>query len=385
MKMDLRESIETKSKDIEKKSQEAMDILTVEDIDSVEFWVGNAYQAAYYYYNALGFKPVAWSSLKTGNKNFLSYALQQGDARIILSTPYNPVSEMASHHAMHGDGVKVIGFNVRDVETAYSEAIKRGARGIMEPTEFNDDYGSVKIATIGAFGDTIHKFIERDGYNGPYLPGYKELTPIVERPGIGIERIDHIAIIVNWFQMEPMVKFYQDVFGFDKCMEFSEKDIAAKYSTQRAQVVRSYTRKILIPILEPFHSLKSSQVEEYLTYYQGAGTQHIAFHTSDILSTVEAMKQRGVEFLYVPKTYYDSIGSRLGHIEEDLDQISRLGILSDRDKHGYLLQHFTKPVQDRPTMFLEVIQRHGSQGFGMHNVQTLFEALEREQSERGNL
>lgn len=367
------------------KTSEVMDILTVEDIDSVEFWVGNAYQAAYFYHNMFGFKPVAWSSLKTGNKNFSSYVLKQGDVKIILSSTYNPSSEMAAHHMMHGDGVKVIALIVKDAGTAYSEATKRGAKGIMEPTEFKDEYGTVKIATIETFGDTIHKFIERNDYNGPYLPGYKELIFQEEVPGIGIERIDHIAVCVNWYQMENIVKFYQDIFGFDKFIEYTEKDIAAKYSTQKAQVVRNYNHKILMPIVEPWQSLKKSQIEEYVTYYHGAGIQHIALHSSDIIATVEAMKQRGVEFLHIPKTYYDNIGSRIGNVEEDIEQCEKLGILLDRDNYGYLLQIFTKPVQDRPTFFLEVIQRHGSQGFGLHNVQALFEALEQEQSERGNL
>jgi 4-hydroxyphenylpyruvate dioxygenase len=366
-------------------TQRVMDILTVEDFDSVEFWVGNAYQSAYYFYNALGFKPVAWSSLKTGNRDFASYVLKQRDATIILSTAYQSSSEMAAHHMIHGDGVKIIGLIVRDIEIAYSEATARGAMGIMAPTEFNDGYGTVKIAAIRTYGDVIHKFIERNDYKGPYLPGYEKFSPTIERPEMKIERIDHVVGNVNWFQMEPYVKFYHEVFGFEKFMEFSEKDIATQYSTLRSQVVRNYNHKVLMPINEPWHGIKTSQIEEYVTYYHGAGVQHIALHTSDILETVEAMIQRGVEFIDVPKTYYDNLGDRIGYIEEDIDQCAKLGILLDRDDYGYLLQIFTKPIQDRPTFFFEVIQRHGSQGFGKGNFQALFEAIEREQSERGNL
>lgn len=384
-------SIETKANmnvelSNDKKSQQAMDILTVEDFDSVEFWVGNAYQAAYYYCNAFGFKPVAWSSLKTGNRDFASYALRQGDAKIILSSTYNPSSEMAGHHMLHGDGVKVIGLVVRDVNIAYSEAIARGATGIMIPTEFTDEYGTVRIATIRTpFSDVVHKFIERNDYDGPYLPGYKKLSGIIERPGVGIERIDHLVGNVDWFQMEPAIKFYHDVFSFEKFQDFTEKDIATQYSALRTQVVRNYNHKVLIPIGEPWHGLKRSQIEEIYMYYRGACIQHIGLHTSDIIATVDAMRQRGVEFINVPKTYYDNIKDRIGDIDEDIEQCAKLSILLDRDKDGYLLQLFTKPIQDRPTFFFEVIQRHGSQGFGKGNFQALFEAIEREQKERGNL
>jgi 4-hydroxyphenylpyruvate dioxygenase len=370
----------------DKQAQEAMDLLTVEDFDSVEFWVGNAYQAAYYYYNAFGFKPVAWSSLKTGNRNFASYVLQQGDAKIVLSAPYGPANEMASHQLVHGDGVKVIGLVVRDVETAWKESLARGAKGIQEPIEMKDDYGSLKIAKIGTYGDTVHKFIERDkGYDGPYLPGYVPFSPTIEKSSTGIKRIDHIVGNVNWNQMEPTVKFYHEVFGFEKFIEFSENDIATQYSALKSQVVRNYNNKVKMPINEPAKALKMSQIEEYISYYHGAGVQHIALSTNNIVETVSEMRNRGVEFIRVPDTYYKTLTERVGPIEEDINILAKHGILVDKDSNGYLLQLFSKPIQDRPTFFFEVIQRKGAEGFGKGNFQALFESIEREQEERGNL
>ena len=372
--------------DRDKQSQEALDLLTVEDFDSVEFWVGNAYQAAYYYYNAFGFKPVAWSSLKTGNRNFASYVLQQGDAKIVLSAPYGPTSEMAAHQMTHGDGAKVIGLVVRDIETAWKESISRGAKPIQAPTELKDDYGSIRVATIGTYGDTVHKFIERDkGYDGPFLPGYASFNSPIERQPTGVKRIDHIVGNVNWNQMEPTVNFYHEVFGFEKFIEFSENDIATQYSALKSQVVRNYNSKVKMPINEPAKGLKMSQIEEYVSYYHGAGVQHIALATDDIISTVSAMRDRGVEFIRVPDTYYKSLNDRVGDIDEDVNVLAQHGILVDKDEHGYLLQLFSKPIQDRPTFFFEVIQRKGAEGFGKGNFQALFESIEREQAERGNL
>ena len=370
----------------DKQAQEALDLLTVEDFDSVEFWVGNAYQAAYYYYNAFGFKPVAWSSLKTGNRDFASYALQQGDAKIVLSAPYNPSSEMASHQMIHGDGVKVIGLVVRDIETAWKESVSRGAKAIQPPTEIKDDHGSLRIATIGTYGDTVHKFIERDqSYDGPYLPGYKEFNPTTERSSTGVKRIDHIVGNVNWNQMEHTVKFYHEVFGFEKFIEFSENDIATQYSALKSQVVRNYNSKVKMPINEPAKGLKMSQIEEYVSYYHGAGAQHIALATDDIVKTVSEMRARGVEFIRVPDNYYKTLTDRVGEIDEDINVLAEHGILVDKDENGYLLQLFSKNIQDRPTFFFEVIQRKGAEGFGKGNFQALFEAIEREQDERGNL
>ena len=370
----------------DKQTQEALDLLTVEDFDSVEFWVGNAYQAAYYYYNAFGFKPVAWSSLKTGNRHFASYVLQQGDAKIVLSAPYHPSSEMAAHQMTHGDGAKVIGLVVRDIEKAWKESIARGAKPIQPITELKDEYGSIRVASIGTYGDTVHKFIERDkDYNGPFLPGYAEFKSPIERNETGVKRIDHIVGNVNWNQMEPTVHFYHEVFGFEKFIEFSEDDIATKYSALKSQVVRNFNSKVKMPINEPAKGLKMSQIEEYVSYYHGAGVQHIALATDDVVATVSAMRERGVEFIRVPDTYYKTLNDRVGDIEEDIDVLAEHGILVDKDEHGYLLQLFSKPIQDRPTFFFEVIQRKGAEGFGKGNFQALFESIEREQAERGNL
>jgi 4-hydroxyphenylpyruvate dioxygenase len=370
-----------------KQAKEAMDILTVEDFDSVEFWVGNAYQAAYYYYNAFGFKPIGWSSLKTGNRDFASYVLEQGDAKIVLSAPYSPSTDMASHQLVHGDGAKVIGLKVRDVETAWKESIRRGARGIQSPTEMKDDYGTIRVATIGTYGDVVHKFIERDSssYTGPFLPGYESLEYQIDRKNTGVTRIDHIVGNVEWHHMDKTVEFYHTVFGFEKFIEFTENDIATKYSALRSKVVRNYNDKVKMPINEPAHGLKMSQIEEYISYYHGAGVQHIALSTNNILETVAEMRDRGVEFIRVPNTYYDNLTERVGDIAEDINQLAEHGILVDRDDKGYLLQLFTKPIQDRPTFFFEVIERHGAEGFGKGNFQALFESIEREQAERGNL
>ncbi|MFW9929006.1 MAG: 4-hydroxyphenylpyruvate dioxygenase [Candidatus Thorarchaeota archaeon] len=369
----------------DKRATEAMDILTVEDFDAVQFIVGNAYQSAYYFYHAFGFKPIAWSSLKTGNRDYASYVLAQGDAKIVLNTPYHPSSEMAAHHMLHGDGVKIIGLKVRDADTAYKEAISRGAKGLSPPKEYKDYNGKVKIASIGTYGDTIHNFIERDEYEGTYLPGYQDLSPSMELSDNGIERIDHIVGNVDWYEMEPTVKFYHEVFGFERFIEFTEKDIGTKYSTLRSQVVRNYNDKVKMPINEPWMGIKKSQIEEYVQYYHGAGAQHIALHTSDILTTVASLKDRGVEFIHVPNNYYDNISDRIGPIKENIDDCEELGVLLDKDKDGYLLQLFTRPIQDRPTFFFEIIQRRGARGFGKGNFQSLFEAIEREQAERGNL
>ena len=375
--------------DLEKEemTKEATDILTVEDFDAVEFWVGNAYQAMYYYQHGLGFEPVGWSSLKTGNRRYASYVMQQGKAKIVLSSPYNGANEMSAHQSMHGDGVKVIGLRVRDIETAWVNSIERGAKGITPPTELKDDYGSVRFATISTYGDVVHKFIERDAYEGVYLPGYQPYKGIIETPQKGVVRIDHIVGNVNWNQMDRTVQFYHQVFGFGMFIEFSEKDIGTQYSALKSKVVRSYNDRVKMPINEPAKALKMSQIEEYINYYHGAGVQHVALSTNDIVSTVSQMRMKGIEFIDVPKTYYEDndITHRLEGIREDPETLAKYGILIDRDENGYLLQLFTKPIQDRPTFFFEIIQRRGSRGFGKNNFQSLFESLEREQSERGNL
>lgn len=365
--------------------KEATDVLTVEDFDAVEFWVGNAYQAAYYYQHALGFDAVGSSTLKTGNRKFASYVMQQGNAKVILSSPYNGSSEMGAHQSMHGDGVKVVGLKVRDAEIAWNNAIERGATGITPPTDLKDEYGSLRYSTISTYGDVVHKFIERNDYDGIYMPGYTPFESRVQTEQKGVVRIDHIVGNVNWNQMDPTVQFYHEVFGFAQFIEFSSDDIATQYSTLRSKVVRNYNDRVKMPINEPAAGVKTSQIEEYINYYHAAGVQHVALSTNDIVATVSSMKKKGVEFISVPQTYYDNLTDRVGEIKEDITTLAKYGILVDRDEHGYLLQLFTKPIQDRPTFFYEVIQRRGCRGFGKGNFQALFESIEREQAERGNL
>ena len=363
----------------------AVDILGVQDFDAVEFYVGNAYQSAYYYQRALGFKPVAWSSLKTGNRKYASYVMQQGNAKIVLTSSYEPSSEISSHHLVHGDGAKSIGLRVKDAQIAHDKAIERGAKSVLEPITMKDEYGEIRLSAIETYGDTIHKFIERDGYDGHYLPGYQPFQPILETEERGVVRIDHIVGNVNWNQMDPTVQFYHEVFGFGTFLEFSPDDINTQYSALSSKVVRNYNDRVKMPINEPAFGLKTSQIEEYINYYHAAGVQHIALSTNNIIETVKNMKSNGVEFIEVPQTYYDDLKQRVGDIKEDFNELAKHGILVDRDERGYLLQLFTKPIQDRPTLFFEVIQRRGAQGFGKGNFKALFEAIEREQSERGNL
>ena len=363
----------------------AVDILGVQDFDAVEFYVGNAYQSAYYYQRALGFKPVAWSSLKTGNRKYASYVMQQGNAKIVLTSSYEPSSEISSHQLVHGDGAKSIGLRVKDAQIAHDKAIERGAKSVIDPITMKDDYGEIRLSAIETYGDTIHKFIERDGYDGHYLPGYQPFQPILETEERGVVRIDHIVGNVNWNQMDPTVQFYHEVFGFGTFLEFSPDDINTQYSALSSKVVRNYNDRVKMPINEPAFGLKTSQIEEYINYYHAAGVQHIALSTNNIIETVKNMKSNGVEFIEVPQTYYDDLKQRVGDIKEDFNELAKHGILVDRDERGYLLQLFTKPIQDRPTFFFEVIQRRGAQGFGKGNFKALFEAIEREQSERGNL
>ena len=363
----------------------AVDILGVQDFDAVEFYVGNAYQSAYYYQRALGFKPVAWSSLKTGNRKYASYVMQQGNAKIVLTSSYEPSSEISSHQLVHGDGAKSIGLRVKDAQIAHDKAIERGAKSVLDPITMKDEYGEIRLSAIETYGDTIHKFIERDGYDGHYLPGYQPFQPILETEERGVVRIDHIVGNVNWNQMDPTVQFYHEVFGFGTFLEFSPDDINTQYSALSSKVVRNYNDRVKMPINEPAFGLKTSQIEEYINYYHAAGVQHIALSTNNIIETVKNMKSNGVEFIEVPQTYYDDLKQRVGDIKEDFNELAKHGILVDRDERGYLLQLFTKPIQDRPTFFFEVIQRRGAQGFGKGNFKALFEAIEREQSERGNL
>jgi 4-hydroxyphenylpyruvate dioxygenase len=361
------------------------DFMPLHGIDHVELWVGNAAQAAYFYREALGFEQVAYAGLETGIRDRVSFVLQQGRIRIVLCGALTPDHEIGAHHARHGDGVRVIALSVPDAGYAYRTAIGRGARGVRERYETSDEHGTVKLATIAAYGDTLHTFVERAGYGGAFLPGFVA-DPRPSRNGsAGLLAIDHIVGNVELGQMDVWVKFYEDVFGMTEMLHFSDEDISTEYSALMSKVVTSGNGRIKFPINEPAEGKRKSQIDEYLEFYGGPGAQHIAVATRDIVGTVELLRERGVEFLMTPATYYDDVPERIGEIAEDLEDLRRLGILVDRDDEGYLLQIFTKPIGDRPTMFLEVIERHGARGFGDGNFKALFEAIEREQERRGNL
>ncbi|HEX6021935.1 MAG TPA: 4-hydroxyphenylpyruvate dioxygenase [Solirubrobacter sp.] len=352
-------------------------------IDHVEFYVGNALQASTFWVKALGFKEVAYAGLETGVRDRASHVLEQGRIRIVLTGALLPDHEIGRHVAKHGDGVKVIALSVPDVHHAYEEAVKRGAEGIREPYELTDEHGTVRMASIATYGETVHTFVDRHDYKGAFLPGYAPRD--VSEGDTGLLAIDHIVGNVELGHMDRWVKFYEDVFGMREMIHFSDEDISTEYSALMSKVVTDGHGRVKFPLNEPAEGKRKSQIDEYLEYYGGAGAQHIAVATRDIVRTVEQLRERGIEFLRTPETYYDEVPERVGEIEEDLDDLRRLGILVDRDDEGYLLQIFTKPIGDRPTVFLEVIERHGARGFGDGNFKALFEAIEREQALRGNL
>jgi 4-hydroxyphenylpyruvate dioxygenase len=359
------------------------DFMPLHGIDHVEFYVGNALQAAMFWVNALGFKEVAYAGLETGVRDRASHVLQQGRIRIVLTGALIPDHEIGEHVAKHGDGVKVIALSVPDVQHAYDEAVKRGAESVREPYELSDDHGTVRLASIRTYGETLHTFVNRHDYHGPFLPGYRQRD--VSSGDVGLLAIDHIVGNVELGHMDRWVKFYEDVFGMREMIHFSDDDISTEYSALMSKVVTDGHGRVKFPLNEPAEGKRKSQIDEYLEYYGGAGAQHIAVATRDIVHTVEQLKERGIEFLRTPETYYDDVPERIGEIAEDLEDLKRLGILVDRDDEGYLLQIFTKPIGDRPTVFLEVIERHGARGFGDGNFKALFEAIEREQALRGNL
>ncbi len=363
----------------------ADDFMPMHGIDHVELWVGNAAQAAYFYREAFGFEQVAYAGLETGVRDRVSFVLQQGRIRLVLTGALTPGHEIGVHHARHGDGVKVIALSVPDAGYAFRTAIERGAKPVEEPREASDEHGSVTLATIAAYGDTLHTFVERSGYAGAFLPGFAAEKVAPRGGDVGLLAIDHIVGNVELGQMETWVKFYEDVFGMTEMLHFSDEDISTEYSALMSKVVTSGNGRIKFPINEPAEGKRKSQIDEYLEFYGGPGAQHIAVATRDIVRTVELLRERGVEFLSTPETYYDDVPERIGEIEEDLEDLRKLGILIDRDDEGYLLQIFTKPIGDRPTMFFEVIERHGARGFGEGNFKALFEAIEREQERRGNL
>jgi len=361
------------------------DFLPLKGTDHVEFYVGNARQAAHYYRTAFGMSLVAYSGPETGQRDRASYVLQQGKVRFVFTTSLRPGSAIAEHVARHGDGVHVIALEVDDARQAWMETSSRGARSVAEPREAADEYGRVTTASIAAYGDTIHTFVERGHYNGPFLPGFAaEPFDTVARPA-GLKHIDHMVGNVGWHAMDEWVDFYARVMGFQLYQHFDDKDISTEYSALMSKVMSNGNGYVKFPINEPAEGRKKSQIEEYLEFYQGPGVQHIALATDDILSTVSKMQAQGVEFLTVPHTYYTELSHRIGRIDEPIEELEKLGILADRDDEGYMLQIFTRPVEDRPTLFYEIIQRKGSRSFGKGNFKALFEAIEREQALRGNL
>jgi 4-hydroxyphenylpyruvate dioxygenase len=359
------------------------DFMQIKSIDHVHFWVGNAKHAMYYWWKAFGFKPVAYSGLETGNRRYASYVLESGKIRFVVSAPYAPSDEMAAHHMLHGDGVKVIALEVEDVARAYAETIARGAAVAWAPREEVDEFGELRSAAIRAYGEVLHVFIDRSAYGGPFAPTYRPLE--LEAEPAGLAAVDHIVGNVQLGKMNYWVNFYHNVMGFRQLLHFDDKDISTEYSALMSKVMQNGNGRIKFPINEPAEGKKKSQIEEFLDYYLTPGVQHIAMATGDILETVKTLKSRGVEFLRVPDSYYQVLPERVGSIKEPMDAIQELGILVDRDDEGYLLQVFSRPLQDRPTSFIEVIQRQGSRGFGKGNFKALFEAIELEQEKRGNL
>ncbi len=370
---------------VQQQQNKTEDFLPLNGTDHIEFYVGNAKQSAYYYQSAWGYEMIAYAGPETGVRDRASYVLQQNKIRLVLSTALTPEHEISTHHSQHGDGVKVIALWVDDARKSFEETVKRGAKPVTEPTVMKDENGEVVIAAIATYGETIHKFVERRNYNGAFLPGFQARKSLLEVKPVGLKHIDHCVGNVELGCMNKWVKFYEDVMGFKLLLTFDDKDISTEYTALMSKVVSNGNGYIKFPINEPADGKKKSQIEEYIDFYKGAGLQHIAVATDDIISTVTELRKRGVEFLYVPDNYYDEVWDRVGQINEDVDAIRKLNILVDRDDEGYLLQLFTKPVQDRPTVFYEIIQRCGAKSFGKGNFKALFEAIEREQELRGNL
>lgn len=363
------------------------DFLPLKNWDHVEFYVGNAKHSAIYYQYALGFKLTGYSGLETGNKENASYLLEQGKIRFVLSTPYHPDNFMAGHLKQHGDGVRDIALEVDDAASAFRETTKRGAEPVLEPTKIEDENGYIIRSAIKTYGDTIHSFIERKNYKGLFLPGFADASAKAVKgvKDVGLRSIDHMVGNVELGKMNFYVNFYAKVMGFTQLVSFDDKDISTEYTALMSKVMQNGTGKIKFPINEPAEGKKKSQIDEYLEFYHGAGVQHIAMSTTNIVETVSELKRRGIEFLRVPTTYYDELEARVGKIDENIEDLSKHGILVDRDDDGYLLQLFSKPIEDRPTLFFEIIQRKGAKSFGKGNFKALFEAIEREQELRGTL
>lgn len=373
------------SLNLEKVVPEAEDFLPLNGTDFVELYVGNAKQAAHFYKTAFGFQSVAYSGLETGRKDQVSYVLQQDKIRLVLTSPLTPDSPINTHIVKHGDGVKVIALWVDDATKSWEETTSRGAKSFSKPEKIEDENGYIIQSAIHTYGETIHYFIERKNYNGPFLPGYKKWESNHNPEPTGLRYIDHMVGNVDWGQMNTWVEFYAKVMGFAQLVSFDDKDISTDYTALMSKVMSNGNGRIKFPINEPAKGKKKSQIEEYIDFYHDSGVQHIALATNNIIETVTKLKSRGVEFLTVPATYYETVLDRVGEIDEDLAPLQKLGILIDRDDEGYLLQIFTKPVLDRPTMFFEIIQRKGAKSFGKGNFKALFEAIEREQELRGTL
>lgn len=368
------------------KEMAAKDFLPLNGTDHLELYVGNAKQSAHYYKTAFGFRTVAYAGPETGTRDRASYVLQQGKIRLVLTTPLRSESPIMEHIAKHGDGVKILALWVDDAYQSYAETIKRGARSYQEPQTLQDEFGEVRTAGIYTYGETVHLFVERKNYTGAFMPGYQALESDYKPEETGLLYIDHCVGNVGWNRMDEAVEWYEKVMGFRNILSFDDKQINTEYSALMSKVMSNQNGYVKFPINEPAEGKKKSQIEEYLEFYEGEGVQHIAVATHDIIRTVREMKARGVEFLSAPPAaYYDHLLERVGQIEEDIAPLQELGILVDYDEEGYLLQIFTKPIQDRPTLFFEIIQRKGAQSFGAGNFKALFESLEREQEKRGNL
>jgi len=367
------------------KTQVDTDFLPLKGTDYIEFYVGNAKQAAHFYKTAFGFQSLAYAGPETGVKDRSSYVLVQGKIRLVLTTPLNSTHPINQHIIKHGDGVHSLALWVDDAYDAYQQTVSRGARSFMEPKTLVDEHGEVKMSGIHTYGDTVHIFVERGNYSGPFMPGFVKWESTYNPSDVGLLYVDHCVGNVGWNQMNPWVKFYEEVMGFKNILSFDDKDISTEYSALMSKVMSNGNGYVKFPINEPAEGKKKSQVEEYLDFYEGEGVQHIAIATHDIVDTVTKLKDRGIEFLTIPDIYYDELLERVGKIDEDIDPLKKLGILVDRDDEGYLLQIFTKPVEDRPTLFFEIIQRKGAKSFGKGNFKALFESIEIEQGKRGNL
>jgi 4-hydroxyphenylpyruvate dioxygenase len=361
------------------------DFLPLNGTDHIEFYVGNAKQAAHFYKTAFGFQSMAYCGPETGVRDRVSYVLQQNKIRFVLTTPLNSKNEINNHILKHGDGVKILALWVDDAYDAFEQTTRRGAKPYQEPKTLSDEFGEVRTSGIYTYGETVHLFVERKNYTGPFMPGFRKWESDYNPSSTGLLYVDHCVGNVGWNRMNEVVKWYEDVMGFRNILSFDDKQINTEYSALMSKVMSNGNGYVKFPINEPAEGKKKSQIEEYLDFYEGEGVQHVAIATSDIITTVRELKSRGVEFLRTPNTYYEDLLSRVGKIDEDIKPLQELGILVDRDDEGYLLQIFTKPLEDRPTLFFEVIQRKGAKSFGAGNFKALFESIEREQELRGNL